>query len=68
MFALTVMAYFEGKRQGMNCSSYDMAKFIDFEDIFYVKFELSRSSIRGKLYRLSFEMNKNLGITAQTTI
>ena len=49
-------------------TTYDLSKFFDFESIFDVQFELYRSNIRGKIYRLLYELNRNVRITVQTPV
>ena len=47
---------------GLLISSYDLCKFYDSEHIFDVMGELYSSKLKGKLYRLIYQMNKNIEI------
>ena len=64
----SVIALYERKRKGIIICSYDFHKFFDSENIFDCFFELHKSKIRGKLYRLLFQMNKKIKIKVKTPV
>ena len=47
---------------------WDVSKFFDIENLRDVMMEVHRNGIRGKLYRLLYNMNKNTRICVQTPV
>ena len=64
----SVMAYFESKRKSFLVAGYDLKKFFDFEELEDCMDSLYKRNIRGKLYRLISDMNKNVRIRVKTAV
>ena len=59
----SVLGKFQKDGKGILATSYDLEKFFDFEDIFDILSEVYESGVSGKVYRLIYQMNKNMRIT-----
>ena len=64
----SVFAKFQQDGKGILVTSYDLEKFFDFEDIFDILNEVYLSKVTGKIYRLIYEMNKNVRIKVKTPV
>ena len=47
---------------------FDIVKFFDKESVYDCQFELYKSNIRGRLYRLVFKLNENIRIRVRTPV
>ena len=47
---------------------FDLKKYFDSESIFDVCYELYKSNVKGKLYKLIFNLNKNIRIKVKTPV
>ena len=64
----SVVALFQKERKCFLMAGYDLKKFFDFEEISDVMDSLYQSKIKGKLYRLQFNMNKDVKIKVKTPV
>ena len=64
----SVFAYYQSQNKGLLVTSFDLRRFFDSEDIFDCFNEIYSSNVKGKVYRLLFEMNKNTRIIIQTPV
>ena len=64
----SVFAHYQSKNKGLLVTSFDLKRFFDSEDIFDCFNEIYRSQVKGKVYRLLFEMNKNTRIRIKTPV
>ena len=64
----SVMAYFSTKKKGLIMSSFDLEKFFDSEELYDCLGELYARDVKGKLYRLLYQMNKNIRIKVKTPV
>ena len=64
----SVFGKFQRDGKGMLATSYDLEKFFDFENIFDILNEVYISGVGGKIYRLIYEMNKNVKIKVKTPV
>ena len=58
----SIFALYNANNKGLLISSFDLKTFFDSEDIFDCMDALYRRNIKGKIYRLLFNMNKNVRI------
>jgi hypothetical protein len=64
----SVIGLFEHRGQAIALQLWDLAKYFDRESLIDGLNELYRSNVRGKLYKLLYEMNKNTRITVRTAV
>ena len=64
----SVIANYMKEKKPMILASYDLRKFFDSENIFDILSELYSSKVRGKMYRLVYQMNKNVQIKVKTAV
>ena len=64
----SVFAHYSRKKKSMILTGYDIQTFFDSENIFDVFEDVYTSQVKGKLYRLLYEMNKNSKITIRTPV
>ena len=64
----SVISFYQNEGQGILMNSFDLRKFYDSEHIFDCMGELYSSQLKGKLYRLIYEMNKNIRIQVKTPV
>ena len=64
----SIIAYYQDRKKCLIFSGYDFQKFFDFENIFDCFFELHNSMIRGELYQLLYQMNRNVNITVKIQV
>ena len=64
----SVFSYYKSKNKGLLLTGYDISTFFDSEDIYDVFSEIYASQVKGKDYRLLFEMNRNTRIRIKTPV
>ena len=64
----SVIEFFLSKKKGFIASSFDLEKYFDSEDLYDCLGEVYSSDIKGKLYRLIYNMNKNSKIKVKTPL
>ena len=64
----SVMEYFQADGKGMILSGYDIKTYFESENIFDCMRELYESKVRGKVYRLIYEMNKQIKVKVKTPL
>ena len=64
----SVINHYYKNGQGILINSFDLRKFYDSEHIYDCMNELYSSQLKGKLYRLIYEMNKNIRIRVKTPV
>ena len=64
----SVIASYQEKRKGIIFSSFDIRKFYDSELLSDCLNEIYNSSVKGKVYRLIYHMNKNVRIKVNTPV
>ena len=64
----SVFALYNSRKQGLIISSFDLKSFFDTENLFDCMNELYRSEVKGKTYRLMFQMNKKAYIKVKTPV
>ena len=64
----SVLALYTSRKQGLILSSFDLKSFFDTENLFDCMNELHRNKVRGKVYRLLFNMNKKAQIKVNTSV
>ena len=64
----SMFAHYEKQKKGLILTGYDVKTFYDAEDPYDVLNELYKSEVRGKIYRLVFEMNKNSKVKIKTPV
>ena len=64
----SVIAYYMSKREGLIMSSYDIMKMFDSKNLYDCMNEVYNCSVKGKVYRLIYEMNKNIRIKVKTSV
>ena len=64
----SVIAKYLMEKKFLILSSFDLRKMFDFEDIFDCLEKVHSSEVKGKLYRLIFNMNKNVKIKIRTPV
>ena len=64
----SVFLYYQTKNKGLILSSFDIMTFFDSENIYDCMNELYNSKVTGKVYRLLFEMNRNVSIKVKTPV
>ena len=64
----SLIAYYKKQRKSLILSNLDIMKFYDSEHLLDVLSEAYNSALRGKLYRLIFEMNKSSMIKVKTPV
>ena len=64
----SVIALYFHLDQVIIISMWDVSKFVDRESLVDCMNELYKCNIKGKLYRLLFQMNKNTKISVQTPV
>ena len=62
------MALYESEGKACIISLFDIKKYFDSESIFDCLYELYKSNIKGKLYRLIFHLNENIRIIVKTPV
>ena len=64
----SVIAYYLSKRKGLIMSSFDIMKMFDSESLYDCMNEVYKCSVKGKVYRLIYEMNKSIRIKVKTSV
>ena len=64
----SVFAQYKKNKKGLILSGYDISTFFDSEDIYDVLGEVYTNDVKGKVYRLLFELNKNARIEVNTPV
>ena len=64
----SVFTQYKQNKKGLLCTSYDISTFFDSEDVFDVFGEVYNNQVKGKVYRLLFEMNKNTRVKINTPV
>ena len=64
----SVFAKYEQQKKGLFLTSFDLKKMFDMEDIFDVLDQVYLCNVKGKVYRLIYEMNKNARIKIKTPV
>ena len=64
----SVISYYKMMGKGLFLSLYDISKFFDRENLRDCMGELYKCGIKGKLYRLTYELNKNTEISVKTAV
>ena len=64
----SIFALYNANNKGLLISSFDLKTFFDSEDIFDCMDALYRRNVKGKIYRLLFNMNKNVRIQVKTAV
>ena len=64
----SILASFKEQKKGLIASGYDLRKFFDFEELSDCMDSLYKRGIKGKLYKLIFEMNKTFNIKVKTLV
>ena len=64
----SVFAKYQQDKKGLLIKSYDLKKFFDMEDIFDILNQIYASNVKGKVYRLIYQMNKNIRIKVKTPV
>ena len=64
----SVIGFFEHNKQAVALQVWDLSKFFDRESLVDGLNELHRSNVRGKLYKLIYEMNKDTRISVRTPV
>ena len=64
----SVFELYQKNKKGLILTSYDISAFFDSEDIYDVFGEIYASQVKGKIYRLLFELNKNTKIKINTPV
>ena len=64
----SVFAYYNQKKKGILVAGYDIKSFFDSEDAYDVFSEVYSSGVKGKIYRLLFQLNKNTKIKIRTPV
>ena len=64
----SVIAHYSKQKKGILVSGYNIRTFFDSEDIYDVFGEVYLSQVKGKVYRLLFEMNKSTQIIIRTPV
>ena len=64
----SVMLYYESQRKCFPLAGYDMKKFFDFENLKDCMRSLYSIDVKGKLYRLLYNMNKRANIKVKTPV
>ena len=65
---MSLMAFFERSNKAFIITMFDLRKYFDRESIFDCMYELHKSQIRGKKYRLMFRMNESIKIRVETPV
>ena len=64
----SVIGLFEHNRQAIALQLWDLSKYFDRESLVDGMNELYRSNVKGKLYKLLYEMNRNTRISVRTPV
>ena len=64
----SVFALYNSRKKGLIISSFDLKSFFDTENLFDCMNELYRSEVKGKTYRLLFEVNKKAKLKVNTPV
>ena len=64
----SILALKEKDKEAIGIELLDLVKFFDRESLVDAMDELHKSEVRGKVYKLIFEMNKNTRITVRTPV
>lgn len=64
----SILGSFQQQDKAMILSMWDLKKFFDRESLFDCMNELYKNNLKGKLYRLIYELNKNVRIQVQTAV
>ena len=65
---LSLMALYEMKGKALIISMYDISKYFDSESLLDCCSEVYRNKVKGKVYRLLFQLNKNVRIRVKTSV
>ena len=65
---LSIMELYDKNRKALIISMYDLKKYFDSESLFDCCSEIYKSQVRGKIYRLLFQLNKNVRIRVKTPV
>ena len=69
LFSLkSVVAMFEDNNEALAIQLFDLVKFFDSESLVDGIGELYRSNVKGKPYKLLYELNKDTRITVRTPV
>ena len=64
----SVISYYNMKGKGLILSLYDISKYFDRENLRDCMSELYNCGVKGKIYRLTYELNKNTEISVKTAV
>ena len=66
----SIIAKYEEEKKGLLLSNWDIQKMFDKEDIYFCLSQISSSptSVKGKVYRLLFNMNKEATVKVKTPV
>ena len=64
----SMMALNQSNNKGLLMTSFDLKTFFDSEDIFDCMDSLYKRNIKGKIYRLMFNMNENVRVKVKTPV
>ena len=65
---VSLMALSEKMNKGIFITMFDLRKFFDTESLVDCQFEMYKSSVNGKLYKLLYLMNQNIRIRVRTPV
>ena len=69
LFSLkSVIGYYNKRGKGLILSLYDISKYFDRENLRDCMGELHKANVRGKLYRLIFNLNKETEVSVKTPV
>ena len=64
----SLVSLYQKQKNALIISMWDLKTFFDSESLLDCMSELYKNNIKGKVYRLLFEMNKNIRIQIQTPV
>ena len=64
----SIIGYYNSKQKGLILCLYDISKFFDKENLRDCMSEMYNHKVRGKLYRLIFNLNKDTEICVKTPV
>ena len=64
----SIIAKFQAEKKCALVASYDLSKMFDKQDLLFCLEKLYTSNVRGKIYRLLYEMNKNVAVKVKTPV
>ena len=65
---LSIMAYHESESEAFIINMFDLRKYFDHENAKDCVYEVYKNKVKGKLYKLLYNMNKSTRIKVQTPV